>query len=491
MVASAGTLHRGTGVADNWTVAGDTGGRYFGEAEGGAALEALRDAAARDPSPENEARLALAHFQCEQYGKAAEHYKAALDGSAGNGGAGREDWSAMLAIARANAAAEIHEHVPDVEYYDRDALLAPPRLRPGAIPDRPAPVRAPGPLRRARIALGKVVGEVVTVGFGAVTQAYGRACGYRDEVWTNWYRRRLYLGILTLAYMREQLERAQPARHLPAPAPGRLPAAGPDASAGRHATSAPPTGRGTTSTTRWRARPARASPATCANAAIRPETGERLLTPNPREISRTLLARGGRDEGRAVPQHAGRGLDPVPEPRLDQPRREPAAPRRIEIPLAEDDPARAPLRPDAACTSPAPSRTPPGGDEDDDADHVHQRGHPLVGRLADLRQRPGDAGPPAQRRRRQAEAQRRTAPSRSTGKRRRGHRHGPQLVGRPVDAAHAVRARAQRDLRPPQGHPPGLGRHPPVQRGPAGQRRRDGEDPHASSGRRRSSPTQA
>ena len=49
-------------------------------------------------------------------------------------------------------------------------------------------------------------------------------------------------------------------------------------------------------------------------------------------------------------------------------------------------------------------------------------------------------------------------------------------VGR-RDAAHALRPRAQRDLRPPQGALPGLGRQPALQRGPPRQRRGHGQDP--------------
>ena len=50
----------------------------------------------------------------------------------------------------------------------------------------------------------------------------------------------------------------------------------------------------------------------------------------------------------------------------------------------------------------------------------------------------------------------RTAACRSTLDRHRDHRLQRELVGRPRHAAHAVHARAQRDLRPPEGGPPEL-----------------------------------
>ena len=213
-------------MADNWTVAGDTGQRHLGDAEGDAAIAALAKAAKKNPSAENEAGLALAYFQCERYELAAEHYRAALDLEAGN-----EEWSAMLALARANAAAEIDVPVPDVHFHDPAVLLAAPEVRPGAIPERPAPVSPPGRLRRARLVAGRVVGPPVSIAFGGLILAWGRIAGYRDEVWTNWYRR---AGLARRAHPRvhaRAAQRPQPEVHLPAAEPDRVPGAGADASA--------------------------------------------------------------------------------------------------------------------------------------------------------------------------------------------------------------------------------------------------------------------
>ena len=80
--------------------------------------------------------------------------------------------------------------------------------------------------------------------------------------------------------------------------------------------------------------------------------------------------------------------------------------------------------------------------------------------------------------RRQAEHRRRRHPP---GRPRDGHRADrllAQLVGRARPPAHGLRARAQRDLRPARGAPPGVGRRDPVPDRPAGQRRGDGQDPH-------------
>jgi Animal haem peroxidase len=320
-------------VADNWTVAGDTGKRYLGDAEGDAAIAALAKAAKKDPSAENEAALALAYFQCERYEVAAERYRAALDLEAGN-----EEWSAMLALARANAAAEIDVPVPDVHFHDPAVLLAAPEVRPGAIPERPTPVSPPGRLRRARLVAGEVVGPTVSIVFGGLILAWGRIAGYRDEVWTNWYRRRVSLSVLTLGYMRERLNAhnlrsTYPRRSLIGfQEPGQAPPPGV-----RHFRTADGSWNNLSDPKEGAA--GTRFPRNVANAAVRPETGERLMTPNPREISRRLLARG--DEKKLVPflnMLAAVWIQFQNDDWITHGQN--LVPGAIEVPLAEDDPAR-------------------------------------------------------------------------------------------------------------------------------------------------------
>jgi hypothetical protein len=320
-------------VAENWTVAGDTGGRRLGDAEAEAALKALAEAAERDPSAENEAALAQGYFQCERYAEAAEHYEAALARDSGDG-----EWSAMLALARANAAAEIHDHMPEVRYHVAEELLAAPEVRPGAIPEGPAPIPPPGLVRRVRLAVGKPFGTAVTIGFGGLIQAWGRVAGYRDEVWTNWYRRRLSLGILTLAYMRERLNAHNLRSTYPRGSltgfqePGQTPPPGV-----RHFRTADGSWNNLSDPMEGAA--GTRFPRNVANAAIRPETGARLMTPNPREVSRKLLARG--EETKLVPflnMLAAVWIQFQNDDWITH--GENVLPEAIEVPLAEDDPAR-------------------------------------------------------------------------------------------------------------------------------------------------------
>ena len=166
------------------------------------AVKMLKQHVAQHPDGESHALLALAHFQLEEYDSAVEQYEAALQHDPD-----KQAWRDMLKAAKANAIAEVHVPVPDIYYFDRDKLLAQPAVPKGVLPSPPPPAPAPGLLKRARLVLGNVLGRIATFAMGALTQLVGRFLGYRDEVWTNWYRRRFTLAILTLAYMREQLNK--------------------------------------------------------------------------------------------------------------------------------------------------------------------------------------------------------------------------------------------------------------------------------------------
>ena len=379
----------------------------------------------------------------------------------------------MLAIARANAAAEIDVPVPDVHFHDPAVLLAAPEVRPGAIPERPAPVPPPGPLRRARIAAGKVIGPSVSVVFGGLILGWGRIAGYRDEVWTNWYRRRVSLGVLTLGYMRERLNAhnlrsTYPRRSLIGfQEPGQTPPPGV-----RHFRTADGSWNNLSDPKEGAA--GTRFPRNVANAAIRPETGERLMTPNPREISRKLLARG--DEMKVVPFLNMLAAVWIQFQNHDWiSHGENLVPGVLEVPLAEDDPARRRYGQTTmyvARTQPDPTRRP---QDTTPITFINELTHWWDGsqiygsdQATQDRLRSGVG--------RQAAAPRRRHPP-PHAKAGRGHRDGAQLVGGAVDVPPALRQRAQRDLRPPQGRASGLGRHPPVQRGPARQRGGDGEDP--------------
>ena len=238
------------------------------------------------PSSEEEAQLGIEAFRAEDYVAAAAHFESAVLAQPDSA-----DWEEMLALARLNAEAEVHVPVPPRVYFDRDALLAPSLITDGALPPSPKPLRLDS-ANQLRKNLGDAVGDLASVATDMVTSGLGTLAGYRDRVWTNWYRRHAFIGVLTLAYMRDQLNKYNLINTYPPGAKIGFQAAVPSPPAGvthfRTANGAwnslddPMEGAAGSRFTRnvqlW---------------AIRPETGERLLMPNPREISRKLLTRDG------------------------------------------------------------------------------------------------------------------------------------------------------------------------------------------------------
>ena len=174
-------------------------------------------------------------------------------------------------------------------------------------------------------------------------------------------------------------------------------------------------------------------------------------------------------------QPARRRVAAVPGARLDRPRQ--GRPEHADpVPLADGDDWPAEARSAGGEMELTRTREVPGGRGRPAG--ARERRDPLVGRLPGLRHdpraspggpRPGGRGPAAAARRRPAAGPR--ARGRDGGRQR-------QLVGRPVPGAHALRPRAQRDLRDAGRPPPRLGRPAPLRGGPPHQRGPDREDPH-------------
>lgn len=164
------------------------------------ALTALEEQVRRDSNPEFRALLGLVHFHRESYEQAARHYEAAVKARPEN-----KDWADMLERVRANRTSEIHVPVPAFYFFERDALLSLPEVAPAALPQAKGVTLEPSDFRLFLRVLGNSVGVVATLLMNSLTQLWGRVAGYRDAVWTNWYRRPTLLGILTLAHMRELL----------------------------------------------------------------------------------------------------------------------------------------------------------------------------------------------------------------------------------------------------------------------------------------------
>ena len=251
-------------------------------------IEELSRPEAASLGAERDALLGLALFHKEAYARAVHHLEAAIAQAPAN-----PDWVALLTVARANVTSEVHVPVPEFSFFEREALLAAPVVPAGALPE-PRPGRRARSLGAAlRTALGNAVGEIASLALGLATRVWGAIAGYRDAVWTNWYRRPMLLGILTLAHMREllnhhNLKDAYPPGSLTGFAPKGLPVP-PGVTHFRTADGSwnnlqnPKEGAAGTRFLRNVPRPA-----------IHTAAAMPLLSPNPREISRTLLTREGK-----------------------------------------------------------------------------------------------------------------------------------------------------------------------------------------------------
>ncbi|OAI41191.1 hypothetical protein AYO38_04365 [bacterium SCGC AG-212-C10] len=306
--------------------------------------------ASDDDTGESYALLGLAKYRLGQYAAAGGLYAKAIECAPGNA-----SWREMHDRAVANEQAEIHVFVPPVAFYEREQLLAPPPA-PEHLPAPPPPAAVP--LRQqVRDAVGGVLGIGAAKSVDLATWLAGGVGGYKGEVWTNWYRKRLLLGVLTLGHMRNVLNRNNLRNTYPAGSlvafqkPGQTPPPGVThfrtADGSWNNFDDPKEGA---AGTRF--------PRNVRNYAVRPETGEPLLSPNPREVSRKLLARRG--EMQEVPflnmlaaswinfqnhDWISHGQNLIAD--------------LHEIPLAEDDPARVQYRQKhmfIAKTQPDPTR---------------------------------------------------------------------------------------------------------------------------------------
>jgi hypothetical protein len=165
------------------------------------ALAELQDLSPAEINGDTHALEGLAWFQKECYGKATDSYAKAVNAD----GANVADWRKMKYLAEANATAEIYVEVPKPEYFDRDTLLERPKVRDGDLP-RP-PRHRPGYccFKRLRLFLGDRLGALATAVMDWLIEWVGQKFGYRARVWTDWYRHPWAVGVLILAYIREQL----------------------------------------------------------------------------------------------------------------------------------------------------------------------------------------------------------------------------------------------------------------------------------------------
>jgi Animal haem peroxidase len=243
------------------------------------------------PNGDAHARAGLDCFMRERYTDAAKHYAKAVQA----GGKYIDDWRKMQALAEANAIAEINVEVPKSEYFDRKKLLDPPPVVDGDLPRPPRRRPAHCCCKRLRLFLGEKLGAIATVGMDWLIEWVGRKFGHPTKVWTTWYHHCWAVGVLILAYMREQLNAHNLISTYPAgelvgfQKPGQRPPLGVThfrtADGSWNNLADPKEGAANTRFLR--------------NVDLSVTCPDpRLLEPSPREISRQLLTRPDDDDGR-------------------------------------------------------------------------------------------------------------------------------------------------------------------------------------------------
>lgn len=297
------------------------------------ALDLLTTNIKENTTGEHYALCGKVHFLMEDYEASVTNYQTALQIDPKNA-----EWQEMLGQAKSNVYAAIHEFVPDIYFFEREPLLTVPTLSKGALPKPLPPIPPSGRWYRLRLWIGNVSAVVLTRIMDTLTLWWGQLAGYRDRIWTNWYRRPVFLGLLTLAYMRERLNKYSLISAYPAGSLVAFQSDDPIPPEGvTHYRTADGSWNNLTNPMEGAAR-TRFHRNVARSAAVA-ESPETLMTPNPRELSRIFLTR--HDEVKEVPflnmlavawiQFQNHDWVSHGEPLINE---------VYEIPLAEDDPAR-------------------------------------------------------------------------------------------------------------------------------------------------------
>ena len=281
------------------------------------------------------ALLGAAYFRKESYERAAIVLRRAVTLAPAD-----VELAALLQRATANAVSDVRRPVPEPVVLDAATLLSGPQ--PG--PARPAPAPAPRPALRRRVlgAIGALSGRKLGGAIGLMIQLVGREPESASP-WSSWYRHQGLRATVMLAFRRQRLNKSQLFSAYPPATPTAFQRGGAAPAWTRAARTAdgswndPSDPMAGAAGTRFgfNTDPRKTEP----------ETGERLLTPNPRTVSRALLTRpGGKLE--PVPflnlnaaswiQYMNHDWVSYGDPALD------AEPYRIA--LAEDDPVRQTLK---------------------------------------------------------------------------------------------------------------------------------------------------
>ncbi|NND33711.1 MAG: tetratricopeptide repeat protein [Saprospiraceae bacterium] len=151
----------------------------------------------REESREVVTMKALCHFMMEDYDLALSHYRKALQLDPHNA-----ELLEMLQRSEENVSSKIDQQVPEIYFFKDEQKPAPAVGGNATLP----PVQVKTWIRICNW-ISQAIGNILNVIVDSITLSWGKIAGYRNKIWTNWYRRPLFLGILTLGYMRTRLNK--------------------------------------------------------------------------------------------------------------------------------------------------------------------------------------------------------------------------------------------------------------------------------------------
>jgi hypothetical protein len=284
-----------------------------------------------DPSGGASALLGAAYYRLEDYPRAVSELRKALVARPSDKSLGR-----LYARALANTEADVQRPVPEPYFFDKAELLKGPQPgeHPGATLRSSAPHK---PLHKLLTVVGNVAGMKLGQTLGVLTQLLGREPTSTTK-WTSWYRHEQLRATIMLARRRHRLNRDQLfAAYEKNDGTGFFKSSGSMPAWARVARTADGS---------WNDldEPMAGAAATRFGFNTDPtktpaETGSRLLSPNPRTVSRVLLTR--KDGFKPVPflnLSAASWIQFMNHDWVSYGEASNAEPYRI--PLAEDDPAR-------------------------------------------------------------------------------------------------------------------------------------------------------
>jgi len=165
-----------------------------------AALDFLKGKCETDLPAEAYYLLGTAHYQCENYPQAIEYLRMACEISPDD-----VQSKELLTKARSNQWAGLDSFLPEISFYSPNDLLSSACIKQEDYPHIAQTPNLQPRSKQLQHLTGNFLGSVFSLAVDVVTSTWGTISGFKGTLWTNWYHKSQYTGLIILAYMRNQL----------------------------------------------------------------------------------------------------------------------------------------------------------------------------------------------------------------------------------------------------------------------------------------------